>query len=119
MFYKMIERARNRWYASADCTIQSLIEYMTGQGNLRDAQIDAIKTYLFLKIGCGNKPLAVLFSSGKFNSLNLDDLEISNKVREYFCSNRAAAAFFCPHGIVDSSVVRRIFGEMMAAAAVA
>ena len=81
MFYKMIERARNRWYASADCTIQSLIEYMTGQGNLRDAQIDAIKTYLFLKIGCGNKPLAVLFSSGKFNSLNLGDLEISNKVR--------------------------------------
>ena len=94
MFYKMIERARNRWYASADCTIQSLIEYMTGQGNLRDAQIDAIKTYLFLKIGCGNKPLAVLFSSGKFNSLNLDDLEISNKVREYFCSNPAAAALY-------------------------
>ena len=94
MFYKMIERARNRWYASADCTIQSLIEYMTGQGNLRDAQIDAIKTYLFLKIGCGNKPLAVLFSSGKFNSLNLGDLEISNKVREYFCSNPAAAALY-------------------------
>lgn len=94
MFYKMIERARNRWYASADCTIQSLIEYMTGRGNLRDAQIDAIKTYLFLKIGCGNKPLSVLFSSGKFNSLNLDDLEISNKVREYFCSNPAAAALY-------------------------
>lgn len=94
MFYKMIERARERWYSSADCTIQSLIEYMTKQGNLRDAQIDAIKTYLFLKIGCENKPLSVLFSSGKFNSLNLDDLEISNKVREYFVNHPAAAALY-------------------------
>ena len=94
MFYKMIERARNRWYASANCTIQSLIEYMTRQGNLRDAQIDAIKTYLFLKIGCENKPLATLFSSGRFNSLNLDDLEVSNTVRSYFAKHPAAAALY-------------------------
>lgn len=94
MFYKMIERAREQWYSSSSCTVRNVIEYMTQQGNLRDAQIDAIKTYLFLKIGCENKPLSVLFSSGKFNSLNLDDLEISNKVREYFCSNPAAAALY-------------------------
>ena len=94
MFYKMIECARDRWYTSTDCTIQSLIEYMTQQGNLRDAQIDAIKTYLFLKIGCENKPLSVLFSNGRFNSLNLDDLEISNKVRSYFAKHPAAAALY-------------------------
>lgn len=47
MFYKMIERARERWYASPDCTIGNIIDYMTRQGNLRDAQIGAIKTYLF------------------------------------------------------------------------
>ena len=94
MFYKMIEYARDRWYASTDCTIQSLIGYMTQQGNLRDAQIDAIKTYLFLKIGCENKPLSVLFSNGRFNSLNLDDLEISNKVRSYFAKHPAAAALY-------------------------
>ena len=94
MFYKMIECARDRWYASTDCTIQSLIGYMTQQGNLRDAQIDAIKTYLFLKIGCENKPLSVLFSNGRFNSLNLDDLEISNKVRSYFAKHPAAAALY-------------------------
>lgn len=94
MFYEMIERARERWYASPDCTIRDTIEYMMQQGNLRDAQIDAIKTYLFLKIGCGNKPLSTLFSSGKFNTLNLDDLEISNKVREYFFKNPAAAALY-------------------------
>ena len=94
MFYKMIERARDRWYASPDCTVTDLIQYMIHQGHLRDAQIEAIKTYLFLKIACGNEPLYRLFSSGKFNSLNLDDLEISNKVREYFAANPAAAALY-------------------------
>ena len=94
MFYKMIERARDRWYASQDCTVTDLIKYMVHQGYLRDAQIEAIKTYLFLKIACGNEPLHRLFSSGKFNSLNLNDLEISNKVREYFAENPAAAALY-------------------------
>lgn len=94
MFYKMIERARDRWYRSPDCTIRNTIEYMTQRGNLRDAQIDAIKTYLFLKIGCENKPLPVLFASGRFNSLNLDDLEISQRVRTYFSENPAAVALY-------------------------
>lgn len=94
MFYKMIERARDRWYASQECTVTDLIGYMIQQGHLRDAQIEAIKTYLFLKIACGNEPLHRLFSSGKFNSLNLNDLEISNKVREYFAANPAAAALY-------------------------
>lgn len=94
MFYKMIERSRDRWYASPECTVVDLINYMTQKVYLRDAQIEAIKTYLFLKIACGNEPLHRLFSSGKFNSLNLDDLEISNKVREYFAENPAAAALY-------------------------
>lgn len=34
MFYKMIERARDRWYASPDCTIGNMIDYTTRQGNL-------------------------------------------------------------------------------------
>ena len=94
MFYKMIERARDRWYASPECTVTDLIGYMVHQEYLRDAQIEAIKTYLFLKIACGNEPLHRLFSSGKFNSLNLNDLEISNRVREYFAENPAAAALY-------------------------
>lgn len=94
MFYKMIERARDRWYASPECTVTDLIGYMVHQEYLRDAQIEAIKTYLFLKIACGNEPLHRLFSSGKFNTLNLNDLEISNRVREYFAENPAAAALY-------------------------
>jgi len=36
---------------------------------MRDAQIEAIKTYLFLKIKCDNKPLYELFYIGAFNSI--------------------------------------------------
>ena len=61
MFYKMIERARDRWYASADCTVTDLVGYMIQRGHLRDAQIEAIKTYLFLKIACKCQPLKKLF----------------------------------------------------------
>lgn len=28
MFYKMIERARDCWYASPECTVTDLINYM-------------------------------------------------------------------------------------------
>ncbi|MCH4238768.1 MAG: hypothetical protein LKF71_00625, partial [Oscillospiraceae bacterium] len=61
MFYKMLNMARDRWYRSSDCTVNPLIDYMIHKGQMRDAQIEAIKTYLYLKIACENKPLAVLF----------------------------------------------------------
>ena len=40
MFYKMIERARDRWYSSSKCTVSDLTNYMVQQGHLRDAQIE-------------------------------------------------------------------------------
>lgn len=94
MFYKMIENARNRWYASPECTVTSIIDYIESKGMLRDAQINAIKTYLFLKISGESRPLADLFSEGKFNTLDLDSAEISNTVRRYLEQNTAAAALF-------------------------
>ena len=92
MFYKMIEAKRNEWLASDDCTVRGDIAYIERAGQMRDAQIDAIKTYLFLKIACGAKPLAGLFLQGAFNTLSLDDIELSFKVREYLANNPAAAA---------------------------
>lgn len=94
MFYKMIENARNRWYTSPECTIAPIMDYIESRGMLRDAQIDAIKTYLFLKIFCESRPLADLFSEGKFNTLDLDSAEISNTTRRYLEQNTAAAALF-------------------------
>lgn len=94
MFYKMIEKARDRWYASSECTVTAIIDYIETKGMMRDAQIAAIKTYLFLKVSCESKPLAKLFCEGKFNTLDLDSAEISSSVRRYLERNTAAAALF-------------------------
>jgi hypothetical protein len=94
MFYKMIEAKRNQWLASAGCSVKGLLDYMERTGQMRDAQVEAIKTYLFLKIGCGNKPLWELFAQGAFNTLVLDELELSTKVRDYLKVHPGAAALF-------------------------
>lgn len=94
MFYKMIEAKRNEWLASDKCTVKGDIAYIEKTGQMRDAQVEAIKTYLFLKIACGCKPLAELFRQGAFNTLSLDEIEVSARVRDYLMSNPAAAALF-------------------------
>lgn len=94
MFYKMIEAKRNKWLASSNCTVNGVIDYIEKTGQMRDAQTEAIKTYLFLKIACGCKPLSELFCQGVFNTLSLDEIEVSSKVRNYLASNPAAAALF-------------------------
>ncbi len=66
MFYKLIEKKRNEWLASDECTIKDLLKYIEQRGMMRDAQMEAIKTYLFLKLYCKNAPLWKLFSDGIF-----------------------------------------------------
>ena len=92
MFYRMIEKKRDQWYASPDCTIQPLIAYMEKRGQMRDAQIDAIKTYLYLKIACQSASLSDLFSAGAFNTLDLDALPLTADAKEYLSGDPAAAA---------------------------
>lgn len=69
MFYRMIENACNRWYSSSECTVVSIIDYIVKTGKMRDAQIGAIKTYLYLKIACEGQPLVELFQSGALTLL--------------------------------------------------
>lgn len=64
MFYTFIKRKRDAWFASESCTVQALIDYMKRKGALRDVQIDAIRTYLFLKIAGGNRSLYTLLTTG-------------------------------------------------------
>lgn len=90
----MIQNTRDKWFQSKECTVNSIIEYIENTNKLRDAQVGAIKTYLFLKIACGCKPLGQLFKEGKFNSLNLEDLEVSNNTRKFLQDNPAAAALY-------------------------
>ncbi len=92
MFYRMITNARNRWLASSSCSVKDLIAYIETAGQMRDAQIDAIKTYFFLKIDCDCKPLSPLFQEGHFNTVDLDTLELSDPVRTYLKTHPAAAA---------------------------
>ena len=94
MFYQMITNARNRWFASSECTAQGIIAYIEKANQMRDAQIDAIKTYLYLKIACGCAPLAKLFCQGAFNTLDLEQEELSAKTRAFLLSHPAAAALF-------------------------
>lgn len=97
MFYKLIKSKCNQWLSQSDCPIQNLVNYIEGKGKMRDAQIDAIKTYLFLKIACKNKPLAELFKTGCFNSFtdsDIDNLSMSAESRQIFKSNPAIVALY-------------------------
>lgn len=103
MFYKIIEKKRDEWLSSPSCVITDLISYIEHQHKMRDAQIESIKTYLFLKIECQNHPLWELFVSGKFNSTNVDDLEVNKATREILASNPAALALWEYASISDEN----------------
>lgn len=94
MFYKMIEKKRDAWLRSAACPVRDLLLYMVKVGRMRDAQIEAIKTYLFLKIACKNRSLCDLFCSGEFNALCFDNIELTSKAKTVLETNQAAAALF-------------------------
>ena len=94
MFYKLIEKRRNEWLASEECTIKEQLRYIEQRGMMRDAQIEAIKTYLFLKVACKNQPLWKLFVNGVFNDTNIGQVELTETARQVFSSNKAAVALF-------------------------
>ena len=94
MFYKLIEKKRNEWLASDNCTIKELLHYIVQRGMMRDAQLEAIKTYLFLKIACQNQPLWRLFIDGVFNDTNIGQVELTETARQIFSTNKAAVALF-------------------------
>jgi len=87
----MIDRKKQKWLSSDECTVKDLIEYIRHKGQLRIPQIEALETYLFLKICCHNKPLWELFSEGYFN-LNIDSLSIPPRERDVLKYNPAAQA---------------------------
>lgn len=95
MFYTIITKARDKWLETTDnTTLTSLLSHIKSQGELRDAQVEAIKTYLYLKIECENKPLSTLFCEGKFNALDLNPLPLSTYLREFLLDNPAALSLY-------------------------
>ena len=95
MLNKIIRHKTVKWLQSADCSIINLIKYIRIRGELRNTQIEAIETYLFLKIEGNNKPLWKLFSDGFFtNKTDLSELNINQKTRSLLSDNSAALALF-------------------------
>ena len=94
MFYKLIEKKRNEWLSSPDCTVKDFIDYIVSKGEMRDAQIESIRTYLYLKIACGNKPLWKLFAEGEFNDpdYKLNPAEYGSTTYQTIMGNAGAMA---------------------------
>lgn len=95
MFYNLIKKNVDNWINSYDCPIKALINYIKSKGELRDTQIEAIETYLFLKIKCNNEPLDRIFSKGYLDTfLNIDELEIKSDFRDFLKNNLAAKMLY-------------------------
>ena len=94
MFYKMIERKRNQWFGSEQCTVRTLVDYIENAGQMRDAQVEAIKTYLYLKVACGCRPLNELFAAGTFNTFDIGELSLPDSVKAFLRQHPAAAALY-------------------------
>ena len=95
MLQDFIRQKTTAWLNHDDCTIKPVIDYIRKQGKFRDAQIEAIETYLFLKIKGQNKPLATLLSEGFFNeNIDLNPLPIAQLTRDKLLQNPAALALF-------------------------
>lgn len=95
MLNNIILEKKNKWLKSDDCTIRNLVKYIREKGHLRDTQIEAIESYLFLKIKGQNKPLWELFSEGFFtNGTDLSKLNINQAARDYLTANINAFALY-------------------------
>ncbi|MDD2600038.1 MAG: DEAD/DEAH box helicase family protein [Kiritimatiellae bacterium] len=66
MLNNLVKNNTAQWLQSQTCSIAGLLKYIRGKGELRDTQVEAIETYLYLKIVGENKPLWQLFAEGLF-----------------------------------------------------
>ncbi|MBM3128756.1 MAG: hypothetical protein FJ009_09050 [Chloroflexi bacterium] len=95
MIYQLIQAKKNKWMQSGDCPVMGLRAYIRQCGQLWDDQIEAIETYLFLKIAAGNQPLAQIFADGFFfDPIDLNTLRLSVAARELLETNTAARSLY-------------------------
>ena len=95
MLNELITRKKNQWLKFETCPINALSSYIRKQGHLREPQVEAIETYLYLKIEGGNKPLWELFSENFFTSkIDLNKLNINQETRKFLRKNTNARALY-------------------------
>lgn len=66
MLEPLITRRVNDWLAQPSCPAQPYLRYMRSRGQLREVQIQALQTYLFLLLEGRNQSLAALWAQGLF-----------------------------------------------------
>jgi type III restriction enzyme len=95
MFNQIISRKAKQWLNEPSCTVRELVDYIKKRNSLREAQIEAIETYLFLKIKGQNKPLWQLLAEGFFtDNEDLSQLNINQTARDIFEQNKTARSLF-------------------------
>jgi type III restriction enzyme len=95
MLEHLIKAKTQAWLSSDDCSVNDVVSYIRQRGKLRDTQIEALATYLFLKIEGRNKPLWQLFSEGFFSvGLDLSQLNINEASRNFLAERQDALALY-------------------------
>ena len=95
MLDELIAGKKKQWLEADACPVKGLLDYMRKQGRLREPQVEAIATYLFLKIKGENKPLWQLFAENFFTpDLDLAQLKLSEATRRFLRDNEAARALY-------------------------
>ena len=95
MLNELITRKKNQWLRSDNCPINALSAYIRKQGHLRVPQVEAIETYLYLKIEGSNKPLWELFSENFFtDDIDLNKLNINQETRKFLQKTTDAMALY-------------------------
>ena len=95
MLDELIAGKKKQWLEADACPVKGMLDYMRKQGRLREPQVEAIATYLFLKIKGENKPLWQLFAENFFTpDLDLARLKLSEATRQFLEKNKAARALY-------------------------
>lgn len=95
MLEHFIKTKTQAWLSSDDCSVKDVVSYIRQRGKLRDTQIEALETYLFLKIEGRNKPLWQLFSEGFFSAgLDLSQLNINEVSRNFLAGRQDVLALY-------------------------
>ncbi len=95
MIHSLIQTKKKQWLQSDQCAVKGLLAYIRQNGQFREAQIEAIETYLYLKLAGGNKPLAQLFAEGFFlNGVDLRNIALTESARKTLEGNVAARSLY-------------------------
>lgn len=87
VIHQLLQGKASEWARGGDCPLRAQFDYMRRRGGLRQVQLEAVETYLFLKVACGNRPLHDIFSSGLLNTLDPDSLRVSQATRDHLAAH--------------------------------